>query len=558
LGILYCNWLVYLPVCACYSAYHPMSVVSSLPPALVPQTMSPDPNIGRILDNRYEIVDQVGRGAMGQVYLARHIVLGNAFAIKFLSHALLSERMRDRFYTEARTCAQLGQRSVHIVSVQDFGFDEDGRPFYVMEYLRGDSLSVCIQQHPLAIPRFLGLARQIGLGLKTAHEGILVEGRTCSIIHRDIKPSNIMICPDDIMGDLAKILDFGIAKLMEPDASQTGTFMGTPAYASPEQMDGQDLDSRSDLYSLGVMLFQMLTGMLPIYSEQQTFGGWHRAHHSQEPRRFEEANPSLKVPKGLEQLIYSCLAKDPKNRPAHVQEILEVLEPLEQRFGRGRQIGQYIQQALNTLPVVEKHGIPAPAIPPNIGVSTDDICQTQTWPVSKPVARIVFPHIIASGELRIPSLWVMLSHGEIQQLQMNQLYLKRYCNFLCTMSPHPMAMWINGIYNRLAPEGERMRWANSFLDLKSGQGQQMLHRLGEQGEFRMLFFALEDPQRCQYILPIALNPAQKGLLHQWLLTARSQHSVGQPVISRDLLKAEFEQMKPKIEESLSREVEKSY
>ncbi len=293
----------------------------------------PDPNIGRKIANRYELIESVGRGSMGKVYLAGDSLLGGVpVAVKFLSQTLLNEDMRSRFFREAMTCAQLGQESMHIVRVTDYGVEEDV-PFYVMEYLKGANIGTLVQKQPLPVPRFLGLVRQILLGLRTAHYGILLEGKRVPIIHRDIKPSNILVISDPSIGDLVKILDFGIAKLMQAGSEQTATFMGTLAYASPEQMEGRDLDSRSDIYSLGVMMYQMLSGKLPVKPANNTFGSWYKVHRLAVPKSFTEFEPEVKVPKALEEIVMACLAKQREHRPNTIEQIIEAIAPLENRFG---------------------------------------------------------------------------------------------------------------------------------------------------------------------------------------------------------------------------------
>jgi len=201
--------------------------------------MTTDPNNGRLLANRYQLVELIGKGAMGRVYKAKDMLLGGVIvAVKFLSQALLNQRMRDRFYREATISALLSEKSIHIVRVRDYGVDENEISFYVMEYLEGDSLSEVIRRQPLPLPRFLNVSRQICLGLQCAHRGIVFEGQLSPIIHRDIKPSNILLVQDASFGELVKILDFGIAKLIQSDSAQTHSFMGTLAYCSPEQMEG--------------------------------------------------------------------------------------------------------------------------------------------------------------------------------------------------------------------------------------------------------------------------------------------------------------------------------
>jgi serine/threonine-protein kinase len=255
-----------------------------------------DRNINRILSKRYQLQALIGSGAMGQVYLATDILLGGVpVAVKLLSLSTHNQNieMQSRFVQEAKTCALLGQKTVHIVRVMDYGVDEKGTPFYVMEYLQGKSLNDVIRSHTLSLARFLSLARHISLGLQCAHQGIPVDGKNYSIIHRDIKPSNILIIQDPSLGELAKILDFGIAKLLQADSQQTKYYMGTFAYSSPEQMEGSELDNRSDIYSLGIMLFEMLTGVIPVQADTESYGGWYKAHHFQQPRAFEAVKTNL-------------------------------------------------------------------------------------------------------------------------------------------------------------------------------------------------------------------------------------------------------------------------
>jgi serine/threonine protein kinase len=488
-----------------------------------------DANIGRKLANRYELAEMLGQGAMGRVYLAEDTLLGGVMvAVKFLSQTLLNNKMRDRFVVEATTCAQLGQRSIHVVRVTDYGVSEDEVPFYVMEYLRGDSLSKMIHQQPLPVPRFLGITRQIGLGLKCAHDGIRVKGQDqpVPIIHRDIKPSNILVTQDPTLGELAKILDFGIAKLIQADSDQTSSFMGTLAYASPEQMEGRDLDNRSDIYSFGMMMFQMLTGKLPLRASSHTFGGWYKAHHSQPPKTISEVDPTLKVPKALENLVMDCLAKKPENRPQTVTDILTALDPLDQRFGTGFRIGQRIGATLSRLPVVKK-----PASEEKTPESEEELCRLTSWPKNKPIAEIVFPHALPTSQRTLSTLWVMLPQVEVEK----RLLGSRYNNFICTMSPHPMVLWLTVLYN--AQYGPR--WLPCYLDLKTQAGQEMAFLIGKSGQYKILFFTTENPRRCAHVVPCTVALPQRKLLQEWVMTARTHPSVGSSTSSKDILRNEL-------------------
>lgn len=505
--------------------------------------MATDSNIGRLLNGRYHLVELVGKGAMGRVYRAEDVVLGSVIAVKFLSHTLLNSKMRDRFNSEARTCAQLAQKSIHIVRVTDFGVDENEVPFYVMEYLQGQSLNEMISRQLLPLPKFLSLARQICLGLQCAHEGILVEKQLCPIIHRDIKPSNILVTPNPMLGDLVKILDFGIAKLLQEDSGQTSSFMGTLPYSSPEQMEGQDLDPRSDIYSLGILMFEMLTGKMPLQAETHSFGGWYKAHHYLPPRTFASVNPSLSLPKPLEVLVMACLEKKAANRPQSIAEILKALVPLEERYNASHQLGNRIGEALaKKLPV--KNPVTQSTL------LTEEICQLATWPKDKPIAQIVFPQVLNRGKEAMAAIWVMLPQQEIRSLQVNRLYNRIYRNFLCSMSPHPMILWLTAIHNRFHSQNNGPRWLRCFLDLKTSHGREMIRLLGETSEYRILLFALESPEQCAHAINVTIHPSQCSLLKQWAITSQSSISVGQPTTSKTLLQAEFEKLKPKIVEEL--------
>ncbi|NJO40179.1 MAG: serine/threonine protein kinase [Cyanobacteria bacterium CRU_2_1] len=492
-----------------------------------------DPNIGRILRNRYQLARLLGQGSMGRVYGADDVTLGGVpVAVKFLSQTLLNKRMRDRFEREAKTCAQLGQRSIHIVRVTDYGVDEDDIPFYVMEYLKGENLSELISRQPVSIPRFLSLARQICLGLQCAHAGIQIDREIYPIVHRDIKPSNILVSQDASLGELVKILDFGIAKMLQAEnSSQTNCFMGTLAYSSPEQMEGRELDARSDIYSLGVMMFQMLTGRMPLHADTHSFGGWYKAHHFQIPRSFETVNSGVKVPKALENLVMSCLAKSPDDRPQTIGEILKAFEPLEERYGIGRQIAKRIEASLSRLTVN-----PDPKDP--VALSANDVCRIAAWPANMPIAEIVFPKPLSSSQGNIATLWVMFPQREIQK----RLVCTRYNQFLFLEMPHPMVLWLTVLYNR----EHEPRWLPCYLDLKTDQGSQMARLLGQTGQYRILFFAQEDPRRCTTVLTASIASAQCKLLQDWAGMGQISRLASNAAMSKEHLKAAMEEIKPQI------------
>lgn len=499
-----------------------------------------DPNIGRLLGKRYQLQELIGTGAMGRVYRAKDILLGGVpVAVKFLALTIQNEKMRlqERFEREAKTCALLGQKSIHIVRVMDYGVDDNNTPYYVMEFLQGQGLNTLVRKQHLSVPRFLSMARQIGLGLKCAHDGIPVDGIICPIIHRDIKPSNMLVIQDPSFGELVKVLDFGIAKLLLSDSDHTKFYLGTLAYSSPEQMEGKELDNRSDIYSFGVMMFEMLAGKMPLVPSTHSFGAWYKAHQHQQPRSFAEVTPGLEIPKAVEDLVMSCLAKTASSRPQSISEILEVLATVEQQdAGKIRQEAPtpVLTKAVIVLPEPEQKTKTHLRVAP----SNDDITRFNSWPQNKPIADIVFPQPVPiDGEI-VPALWVMLPQLEIQKL----LVCTRYNQFLFISIPHPMLLWITVIHNRK----HGPKWLPCYLDLKINFNQEIIRLLRHTGYYRLLFFARESPNRCAHVLLSSIAPAQRERLQEWVKTSEVLGSSADPQMSKNLLKTEFEKIKPQI------------
>ncbi|NHC37620.1 serine/threonine-protein kinase [Scytonema millei] len=499
-----------------------------------------DPNLNRILANRYQLQQVLGAGAMGQVYLAHDKLLGGVpVAVKLLSISIHNKKLRvqERFEQEAKTCAILGQKSIHIVRVMDYGVvEENGTPFYVMEYLKGKNLSDMIRNYALSLPRFLSIGRQISLGLECAHQGIPVDGKTYPIIHRDIKPSNVLLIQDNSLGELAKLLDFGIAKLLQADSSQTRYYMGTFAYSSPEQMEGSELTNRSDIYSLGVMLFEMLTGNIPIQANTDSFGGWFKAHHYQPPRSFETSEPKFPIPPQLKDLVMSCLAKAPSDRPQNVSEIIKVFTLLEQP--RDRSLPLTTQPITPQTPSSSIEPANTIVAPQQGQLTTDAICRLTRWPQNKPIADIVFPQSIQINGEESPALWVMLSQTEVNKRLVN----RTYNHFLFITSPSPMMLWITALHHRTYGT----KWLTYYLDLKNSQNRDLIQSIGIKGYYRVLLFARETPQYASSCLLINVAHSQGILLQQWYLLSQSSNINGDAQLSKNLLKQEYEKIKPQI------------
>ena len=500
--------------------------------------MNTDSNYGRLLANRYQLCDLVGEGAMGRVYRAKDTVLGGVtVAIKFLSHALLNDNMRDRFEREATISALLGEKSIHVVRVKDYGVDDTNIPFYVMEFLSGNSVNEIITYQPLPLSRFLTLTRHICLGLESAHQGIYFNNELCRIIHRDIKPSNIIVLQDPTLGEVAKILDFGIAKLIQASANQTQSFMGTLAYCSPEQMEGKELDNRSDIYSLGIMMYEMLTMDMPLLPQNSSFGGWYQAHHNFKPEPF---SGRLNLPPELQSLVFRCLAKERDERPQNVREILEVLEALSTSASVSElSVPEYKTHPtlpnntahIETLNSVEERTL-------NAETSVTEICLQTPWPQDKPLRKIVFAQLIDTHLGEAPVLCVMLDRDDIQQ----RISSTRYNQFLYLGNPHPMLLWITVLYN--TDRGEK--WLPCYLDLKSNKGQQIARALAETRKYRILFYGLDEPQQCQHAASSTINAGNCKMLQQWANLSQVTRSTGDPKMSKKILKQELEKLKDKI------------
>jgi eukaryotic-like serine/threonine-protein kinase len=491
-----------------------------------------DEYYGRLLVQRYQLLEIAGKGSMGQVYQAKDTLLGGVIvAVKFLSRSKINQRVRDRFMREATISALLGEKSIHIVKVRDYGVDDEEMPFYVMEYLKGDSLKDAMQNKPMPLPKFYNFMRQICLGLQCAHDGIEIDGNITQVVHRDIKPSNIIVLKDATLGELVKVLDFGIA-LLKSDESPTG-FMGTPAYCSPEQMDGQTLDNRADIYSLGIMMFQMLTGELPLKPKASSFEGWFQSHHHQKPKSFSEVKVKLDLPQALMDVVNQCMAKTAAQRPSSVTEVLKVLEQIEHASTAPTQSAPAPTQNQNR------------TTPP----TADEICLQSTWPKDKPRAEIVFPQLIPFENTELATMWIMLSRSDIDKYQNN----KPHSQFLFVGSPHPMLLWLTTLYQ----DEQQHRMLPCYLDLKKPIGEKILQILTQTSTYRLILFSLEGGELCACTIEGKIPMKKVQVLKEWLRESQNSPATHSQIKeSKKSLKEELETLKPKLVASLQRQISK--
>ncbi|MFO0617090.1 MAG: serine/threonine-protein kinase [Polyangiaceae bacterium] len=271
----------------------------------LPSSKRPDPYLGTTFDGRYQIEKRLGEGGMGVVYSARHTMIGKRVAVKVLRNEYAQDRdILDRFVQEARTASSIG--NPHIVDISDFGTLPDGATYFVMELLEGESLTDIINPTGSTEParidpvRICKVALQLCDGLGAAHAR--------DIVHRDLKPDNIFLVKKG-EPDFVKILDFGIAKVTNTATQKTraGQVFGTPHYMSPEQASGRGVDARSDIYSVGVILYEMATGRLPFTDE--TYMGILTAHMYRSPEPIRSLPGLETFPVGLDAIIQKCLAK---------------------------------------------------------------------------------------------------------------------------------------------------------------------------------------------------------------------------------------------------------
>ncbi len=297
--------------------------------------LSPPPVIekDKVIFGKYRLIEKIGEGGMGSVWLVHNVELDRKSAIKLIKAEIAqNDKGWRRFRREAQLMAKLEHPNA--VAVYDFKRTQ-GMGYIEMEFVRGRSLDKILQERqgePLPLDVVTDIVDQLCSVLQEAHTyADETTGKSKAIIHRDLKPSNLMILDRKPPGQNLKVLDFGIAKMVDEDVqgatelTGAGDILGTPAYMSPEQIRGtdengepQEIDGRSDLYSTGVMLYQLLTGVLPFRGNRMSILA---SHLTKAPPPLREANPKLTVPPEVERVVLQCLEKDPSKRPGSPREL---------------------------------------------------------------------------------------------------------------------------------------------------------------------------------------------------------------------------------------------
>ena len=340
--------------------------------------------VGQVLADRYHVIKKLGEGGMGQVYLAEHVKMGRRSAIKVMNPSMVHDPDAvARFNREASNASRISHPNV--CAIYDFGETADGLVFLAMEFIEGEPLTDLLErERVLSIGRATSIFLQTAEALQAAHE--------LGIVHRDLKPDNIMLTKGRGGGDGVKVVDFGIAKAIGGDeagqkVTKTGLVMGTPEFMSPEQLSGDKLDGRSDLYSLALVLYQMLSGKLPF--EATTVQETMIKRLTEEPAKLMDVRPDLKYPPGLQAVLDSALVRTPTERYQSVAKFAADVAAVT-----GRPVARSVPPTEAKTQLLD----PAHALP--------------TVPLRAPRKRILLPVAVTVGLILVSGgAWMVLNGG---------------------------------------------------------------------------------------------------------------------------------------------------
>lgn len=341
-----------------------------------------------IIDGTYRVLDFLGEGGMGLVYKVEHTQLNKILALKILKTSQLSEAVWQRFRNEAQAIARLDHRN--IVKIYDMNQTDNGRPYYTMDFLIGESLADFLKSHKtLSLSQALHIFRQVCSGLAYAHSR--------GIIHRDIKPANIMLLGNAAVEQpQVKIVDFGIAKLVDDDGhtiqgvTRPGEVFGSPLYMSPEQCTGGKLDGRSDMYSVAVTMFKALTGITPFRG--RTAIETTMMHQSDAPPLLNSVSPELQYPTKLERIIDKMLSKSPDERYQSLAEVENELQKIQIKIAKASPVVSSGDQA--HVGQVESDG-------DELTEANDTVSATNDYTVEQKAHNLKWPLIALCASLTI-------------------------------------------------------------------------------------------------------------------------------------------------------------
>lgn len=355
-------------------------------------TLTSDTMTGQVLADKYEILGVLGSGAMGTVYKAKHLLMKRTVAIKMLNQNTVSNAYAlKRFQKEAQAASQLNHPN--ILAVYDFGLTAQGLPYLAMDFLEGTNLEAVLEKEGSLKPeRAIPIFIQACAALAHAHQK--------GVIHRDLKPSNLMLVDLDGNKDFVKVVDFGIAKIMSQgdettkQLTQTGDVFGSPLYMSPEQCRGQELDARTDIYSMGCVMYKALSGKAPLIGQDLMQCMYKQVNET--PESFNNACPELGISEQLEAIVFKAMAKDVENRWQSMNDLKQALEQLS-------------ATATGTAPSPVAQALPSESQPAQSALTQliDHAASAQTTPTNPPQDKPPTQDIMAT-KIEIPN--VVISH----------------------------------------------------------------------------------------------------------------------------------------------------
>lgn len=372
-----------------------------------------DPLLGAILQGRYEVRALIARGGMGKIYRAEQVPLGRPVALKVLDLGYSQDHdpeFRKRFFLEAATASRLA----HPNTIRIFDYGHEGETFFIaMEFIEGRTLLQIIRDEaPMPPMRVVNIARQMCGSLHEAH-GL-------GVIHRDLKPSNVLVTQHGDLHDFVKVLDFGLVKLLKDDEeiTKSGLFLGSPNYMSPEQIRAKGVDQRSDIYSLGVILYRALTGTIPFRrdSSMSTL----IAQLEDDPPSFAHAAPDVPIPETMEHIVMRCLDKDPDQRFASVQELDRALTAAATALRRGPPVPELSLVPGRVRPETlasqaDTAEMPAASEVPPVSRRRRKVRREPTGPMDAALGSKRLPLVAAAALLALAAVFFLLLVSRAQQ-----------------------------------------------------------------------------------------------------------------------------------------------
>jgi eukaryotic-like serine/threonine-protein kinase len=546
---------------------------------------------GASLLSRYRVQEQIESDPLYTVYRAVDEVFGEVEVwIKVFKPQLDIETLTQKFPQAAKMAAYIGNATIHAPRIMGYGFYEDTLPFRVTEVLQGKSLAIVMREGSLPLERSLQFLSHIATALQYAHQGTELNGTQCTIVHGDLKPAAIWVDSESGLGEVVKVRHFGLSHLMQTRTNPNSNrviYWGTPAYSAPEVFQYQ-ITPASDIYSFGVIAYRLLTDQVPIMAQGKTLRDWARAHKEQQPRSIQQLKPELNLSPIIDDLIMSCLAKEPERRLTNAQAIVETLQQFlakstvscpillpefdfqpvhsthiaddqdcgtEQSWSTqnmeemmketiaGAAYPELTDTVPGTAPFVATSGTTETLVCDpihSVGGSLADRVAVVEWPDYLPRSEIVFAQTLFDQSSQPTALWAMLTQDEALSRQQAQVY----CHFQYQLNSYPVLLWVTMLHKTDAGA----RWLPCYIDLGKPQGQRLIRSLIDQDSYQILLFGLEGSKCPQSILQHPLSAEHKLYLKNCLAFAESSiaTSLGSLADSKALLKQEFLSLKSKL------------